>query len=58
MTLGEVLVLSFLAFNHRPICTERYPQGVVADGPSCPKNDLGNDSGLIEGVPCVRRFKA
>lgn len=58
MTLGELLVLSFLAFNPRPVCTERYPQGTVTDEPSCPAGALGNDSGIVNGYPCIRRFRA
>lgn len=61
MTLGELLVLSFLAFNPRPVCTERYPQGFVVDKPSCPPGNLGNDSGLYnDGTgtrECARRFR-
>jgi hypothetical protein len=58
MTLGELLVLSFLAFQPRPVCTVEYPHGVVTGGMSCPAGALGNDSGIFDGVPCIRRFRA
>lgn len=58
MTLGELLVLSFLALHPRPVCTAAYPQGIVTDEISCPRNDISNVGGFFDGMPCIRRFRA
>lgn len=58
MTPGELLVLAFLAFNPRPVCTIAFPQGVVTDGTVCPPRDISTDSRLANGLPCIRIYKA
>lgn len=61
LTPAALLVLAFLEFFPRPVCTFALPQGVVIGGLSCPRGDLGNDSGFFHdgrGLQrCVRRFR-
>jgi hypothetical protein len=61
MSQAALLVLAFLEFNPLPVCTPAMPHGeAVRDAlgeTSCPSQDMGNDSGIVDQKHCVRRFK-
>jgi hypothetical protein len=60
LTPAALLVLAFLEFFPRPVCTFDHVQ-VALQAPDCPRHDITTDSGLIRTerglMRCARRFK-
>jgi hypothetical protein len=55
---AALLVLAFLDLLPPPTCTPARPYGLIEPlgEQSCPRDDLGNDSGISEKKFCTRRF--
>jgi hypothetical protein len=60
LTPAALLVLAFLEFHPRPVCTFAFPRGVVTRGTTCPRHNMLNNYEIFDTLsgllPCVRRF--